>query len=166
VCILSGSAGDVISCPIQVARKAIDSTVPTAFQIQLEYPASVEILTFDDGEFCIVPGLCIPATIPDPFQKLNSGHAVTLAPQVLDDWQGQGQLLIVNLEDTTVPVTDAYFDGGVIVGDPVLINVQFQLISDIPTNDQVVVNAPFVVAADSQAGSIPLKISNLVIVSQ
>jgi hypothetical protein len=163
ICVLSGAQGSIVQCAVQIVRATQSSTPATAFQIEFNYPPSLRIVQFSNGETCFAPGICVPHTLPVPFQKLQSGHNFTTAPGELSQWNGSGQALLVHLEDTTIPLTSAYLEAGQVVGDPVAFFVEFELVQPVSAAAPALVTAPFVVAADPAAANLSVTVSNLLI---
>ncbi|NUN15937.1 MAG: hypothetical protein HUU55_20110, partial [Myxococcales bacterium] len=166
VCLVSGTAGSEVICNINVARGDISFDSATAGQIELSFaPGVAQVSTFSDGEVCFAPGFCFPYQIPLPFTQLQSGHSVSLNPDQAFLWFTGGEMLIAHLSDATVPLSDAYMMGNVVIGDPMMISIHFTLNVDIPANAPLEVVATKVVVVNSLAFELPRVIENLMIVT-
>lgn len=142
VCTLTGNAGDVIECPLQLAATDLNQAKAAALQIEFTYPPLVvQFNLFSDGEFCL-PGACIPWTLPDPQTSLQSGHSLSTSPADPSDWAGAATLVLANLTNPTQSLTDAYLFQSDMVGDPVFMTASFTLLEDAPANApaQIVLN--------------------------
>lgn len=149
LCELSGNAGQVVSCPLRLARREISEDNAASLQLTLSYDigANLAYLTRCDG---------CPGTIP-PLNSLNSGHTVGLAPGAPGSWTGTGSLAIVNLTNPNDPITTAYLDGGVVQGDPVLAIAHFTLTTNVSADDPIAVIGSGIIATGP--GAYPLDAS-------
>ena len=134
VCTLTGSAGDVVECPLQLAATDLNQAKATALQFTLEYPPLVAHFNlFSDGEFCL-PGTCIPWTLPEPQSALQSGHSLAMQPSTTEAWEGSAMIVLANLSNPTQSLTEAYLFQSAMIGDPVFMTASFTLLQDAPAN--------------------------------
>jgi hypothetical protein len=156
VCLLSGAAGATVACDLQLARASVGSPAPVAAQFDLSWqPSAATLVTFSDGQKCFPGGPCIPYTIPGNFQALQSGHSVSIEPKPLSAWAGLGHVILVNTQTADAELTDAYLDGPVVVGDPILMKAEFQLTQSIDPANPVPVFMTNIVL--SQKDPLPLQ---------
>jgi hypothetical protein len=175
VCLISGNAGDTVSCPIMIAQNDPLDLPAVGIQFSMEYDTNlVSLQYFEGGEFCLFPGappdLCFPIIIPDFGNQLDTGHQVNLVPSaIIPDWDAPGvdrQALIINVSAPT-PLTDGLVDanGDLISGDPVMMEAIFTLDAPIPANAPVIVYLLGVSTTDEFAGALQSTIDNFMIIT-
>ena len=123
LCTLSGSAGEAVECELKLASASLAATHAYGLQIKLTYPESLLTLT----QFTA----CSSCQDSVPPMSLSTGHFVALAPEDTDEWNGAGEILIVNL-GLPSPITTAIYDGGSIQGSSEFMTARFVLDVDIP----------------------------------
>jgi hypothetical protein len=127
LCSVSGSEGDVVSCPLLVVRADGDVPGPTALGFSLTYTASLLSFQGLSDEPCH-DGTCAALAVP-PAQLFPSGHNATLTPASPSTWTGAGGVALtppVNFPDgllTTATLTA----GGGTAGDAEVAEVRFTL---------------------------------------
>ncbi len=88
LCVLSGSAGDVVACHLHVAPAGATATW---LRIELSAPGAT-LEGIQDGVSCGGSGACTAWEIP-PNSMLQSGHAVEWCPSDWPAWQGHGAVV-------------------------------------------------------------------------
>lgn len=144
LCTFEGSPGDVVNCPVQLARWGFAGAAPVAMQIQLT------LGTGNASEFvglvdtvCITETLCVETSTP-PANLYPSGHSVALSPENVADWNEEeksGTLVISNPASPTTPLSLAYEEvpGGGIVGDSTVVTLQFLIHTELTSESPGVV---------------------------
>ncbi|NUN15526.1 MAG: hypothetical protein HUU55_18025 [Myxococcales bacterium] len=167
VCVISGQAGSTVECQFNMARMAQADNECTAFQATIGYPTTLTLQYISDGELCFPTGLpepddlfCLPYNLP-PFVSLQSGHLLTTVPGDLFSWTTGGDILMANVTDPTVPMTDAYLSAGAIQGNELLMTLHFVLNDDISPLTPAVVSATGIVAVDAAATILNVEYTNL-----
>ena len=124
LCEVSGDTGEHIVCPFYMVRESQSVALPVAMQATIKYTETIELSYFTDGEFC-GNTTCVPYQLPTPFTTLKTGHTVTPSPPAMSSWLNQGQLLIAQPTDPTKALTEAYYQGQTLVGQPKLFAMHF-----------------------------------------
>ena len=170
LCTLSGAAGEVVWCPIQVVRacEAVPATGTMGWTVSWD-PAAVRLLTYTDrdqnpddwppfysypgyggnfqadGYFPTIQGVC-------PFCAIK--HTYTVGPgSDYSQWVDQMNFAIwtsaPNPDGTTVPLTDAYLGAaGQLVGTATLFYAHFELLADVPAGTPATIEMTELVADD------------------
>jgi hypothetical protein len=173
LCVLSGAANSVVTCPIRLA--AASGSQATALQLKLSYPAaSLKLLYFTDGQNCFGPNggpPCIPNIITgNPPSQMITGHQVTLTGGNVNAWTSGGELLIIDFGNPANALTEATYSGGLITGDSLVFDAVFTLKQTISGSNPIWVaadpskNEP-VVAADSEAQTLNTVIDGALIIT-
>jgi hypothetical protein len=129
ICELSGFAGQVVSCPVRLARKT--SNVPLVgglqFRLFVDDPAQLQLLSLS-ADICAF-GPCVEQTMPYP---LDSGHQVVLSPSNYAQWTSAGQGQVIVYGGTTTGLTNAVLGaGGAVQGDAEFMRVNVRLATGI-----------------------------------
>jgi hypothetical protein len=152
-CSVSGAAGQVVSCPLRIARANQATPAPVSAQLTLHYsPALLEPIALQD-QFCLGPqGLppCVPVSAP-PAVLHPSGHSVVTIPGALSAWGGEGSLVVFNPTAAQAPITPAYLHNGALLGDAQFLVARFQLKADIPASAPHALWLDGLVASTAQA---------------
>lgn len=131
MCVVSGQASDQVVCSVDVARISGTPT-PTGLQVHLAYNGgAVKIAAFEDY-VCMGPlgtPPCGQASVPP--SQISTGHVVALIPEDLVDWNGQGSLFLLNPQDPSASISDATWTNGELSGDPHVLDVIVQLLTDV-----------------------------------
>ncbi len=128
VCELAGDRGDVIECPIGLARVGEEGPAATEISFRIEYPSgTAELETLVDEE--CGGGACIDSRIPqDSAQLRPSGHDVALSPARAVEWFGTVELRVAHSLWPDRSINDAYVVGGQVRGsDASLLRLRFEL---------------------------------------
>lgn len=167
ICNFSGQlTGTVLDCQIRVA--ALEGTsLATALQYLLDYDATkLKVVAIVD-KFCFGPNATDPCflvpvvsnNVQNAQPLFDTGHSVSISPSPIEAWNGMGGVVIVNLQSPGTPMTDAiYLPGGAVVGNPVIMTVQFEVIQDIGPFETTTVEMSKAVAADAQSQTLPVEI--------
>lgn len=123
--------------------------------------ATLDVL--QDGTKCFTPTFCVPWLIPTYFTALQSNHQVSLTPSSPAAWTGSGFMLIANAQSTNAPLTDAWLEGPVVQGDPVLLTALFTLKVDVDAAAPVPVTLSGIVMTDKELQPLQVDTLNLVI---
>jgi len=142
LCTVSGSAGDLVQCELKLASASLDETHAFGLQLALTYPEN--LLTLSHFTACADCSESVPPT------SLSTGHFVALAPTTAEEWNGGGELLIINLGQPS-PITTALFDGGSIVGVSNFMVAHFLLDTDVPDSAAIAVLLANADASDGNA---------------
>ena len=151
MCIVSGTAGTKVECPIQLVRSSQAELPAAAMQFTIKYSGAMTFDYFSDG---VHPVFGVPWLIPANFNGLQSGHTVSMNPKLPADWVVSGSVLLSNTSDPTAPLTDAYLDGGNVIGDPILMTAHFTLAENIPAGTPAEVTLLNIVASDKASGTL------------
>ncbi|NUN16162.1 MAG: hypothetical protein HUU55_21255, partial [Myxococcales bacterium] len=141
ICAVSGAAGTIVTCPLQMARATFVTPKPVGAQIEMTFdPSAVSILGFQDL-FCAGPGNqppCANAPVP-PAGLYPTGHTVIPFPADPNNWSGVGNLLIFNTGQADAAITEAYGSAGGFALETLFLEMQVQLTEDIdPANPQLI----------------------------
>ena len=160
VCVLTGGAGTAVECPLELARTAQGDLPAAALQFTMTYDTRLILDHFSDG---VHPTIGVPWTIPSPFSSLQSGHSVSMQPNVISNWVGSGTIILANASDPTAPVTEAWLDAGVVQGDPVVMTIHFVIDQPIPAGTPAEVRISNVSAADKTSEGLDVGTTYLLI---
>ncbi|NUN16118.1 MAG: hypothetical protein HUU55_21030, partial [Myxococcales bacterium] len=160
MCAITGAAGSSFTCSLNVANGSALDLPATGLQLDIAYPNSVVLTGFYDGEVCLPA--CQPWTIPNPFPMLQSGHAVFLSPLDPSMWTTGGEFWLLHFSDPTTPISDAVIDGGgVLQGDPIVVQAFFDIVVDIPSSSPALVTVSDVKPVDQNASLLNFSFQNL-----
>ncbi|GMV40339.1 MAG: hypothetical protein AMXMBFR64_20550 [Myxococcales bacterium] len=160
LCVLTGEVGETVECQVQLARTAQGDLPAAALQLTLHYDTRLVFNQISDG---VHPIFGFPWTIPSPFSSLQSGHSLSMQPNQLSNWVGVGTMILANASDPTVPLTDAWIQQGVVMGDPVLMTLHFTIDQSIPPGAPAEVWVTGVAAADKTSAGLTVGTTFLVI---
>jgi hypothetical protein len=163
LCMLFGDAGAEIECPIQLATEA--GLPASALELHFDYPASVTLDYFSDGEFCTGPGgtePCVPWTIPSQ-SSLQSGHAVAMSQGDPGLWTTGGIFVTLDYSDPTNTLTGATWSMGEVTGDPVVFVAHFTLGANIPASAPAALTAAPIYPVDEEATTLDYSTQSLII---
>ena len=149
LCEMHGSVGELVKCPIQIARGDANEVNAHGLQFYLNYPASQAKLT----HFTSCPD-CLDY-VP-PMTSLPTGHFVGMAPPNINDWDGSGQLILANLS-STAPLTTAFVVNEQVEGDAIFMTGHFVLQADISESQPIELKLGQIFVSDASAA--PLKIN-------
>ena len=164
VCLVSGSEGDTVECPIRFARGSESSPTPVNLQVRLGLDPRLSVVTLCDG---IHPTLGIPWTIPSPFTVLQDGHSVLMEPGDLASWTDHAFVILAHLQDIYQPITDAWVDGaGAIHQDPTVFSLSIELLDDIPIGAPAEVRVSDVWSTDWGSIVLPVSVDSLLLMTE
>lgn len=129
VCAMYGPSGTLVECELKLVSQNASMPKAAAIQFNLTYDnAFLKFVNFVD-EICIVGVGCFEAALTGAgASTMSTGHTVTSLPSKPSDWIGKGSVVIVNLTNPTIPLTDAHYDaGGAVVGDPVMFTIVMEM---------------------------------------
>jgi len=113
-----------------MARGAVGEEIAVGLNFNMDYDDSH--LTLDNfyDDICFAPGMCFnlsgqPLYLDDGSGTNVSGHSVVTNPTDVVDWVGGGGVILVNTACTDCPISLAYYDGGIIEGEPVFVEARF-----------------------------------------
>ncbi len=182
LCALSGSAGEQVTCWIQVARME-GTCFATSLGIDgLDFDKSrAQAVFVDAGEICnpTDPTQCAPVT----YDQLGSGqssvlypsgHSIAANPPEVASWNDSAvspSLVVFHPSNPAQPLTDAVASalpskGGTITGEPRFFGIVFELSEDVPADDPVLVTASQLILSYTWAADMPWVIDEDVIVTQ
>ena len=131
LCTISGAKDDAVECAVGLARLGDASPDATHLTFTIGYPAGSATLEGLVNPFC-GGGECVTIEIPAASDSLvPSGHSVYFDPPTPADWGGTVQAEIVHPTDPSTTLTDAWYDGDVLVGDPTMVRVRLVLTDDL-----------------------------------
>jgi hypothetical protein len=176
LCALSGSAGDLVDCPLRLVRNDSQSLPATNLQFGLQYDTSIASFNGVFGENCYDEIGCFEESVVGPGAKtLPTGHSFTTAPLSPENWDGNVLFLLSNLSNPAGAITDAYQDlNGANIGETAFALARFQLQIDIPIDGPLYVNydpslfsgsAALPLEAGGQVYEVPLSAVNGTMVS-
>ena len=149
VCELSGSAGTIIECPLRVARGAATDPAPSGGDVKLSWDDAAAALVDLTDEFCVGQA-CFPFDLivceddgtGCSMQKVEpSGHDLVLVPDQKAAWTSWVTLLLFHGSAPGKPITHAIVSGTASTGgDPEVLMLHFELLTDVPAGDPVQVN--------------------------
>ena len=150
ICELSGASGAVITCPLRLARGAASDPVPSGGDVKLSWDADVVSLTNLTDEFCVGP-TCFPFDLivcgadgtGCSAQKLEpSGHDVVLVPDQKAAWTDWISVLLFHGSSPGKAISSAVVQSGATTGgDPQVLLLHFELLTDVPAGDPVQIHA-------------------------
>lgn len=129
ICQITGCIGDVVDCPLRIAKASAGVDPATGLQFKLTYPGNMLTLENLFTTKCFGPGNCMEAPVAGPLaQPLDTGHVFSVSPTNPQNWAGTLGVVIVNFTSTSVPLTTAYLDvNGALVGDAQFAWARFKL---------------------------------------
>jgi hypothetical protein len=151
LCVLSGPKGAIRSCDIRVAKSTSTQAGATELFAEVVYGPELALLDFTDGLDCSGGAGCVPYTLPEPFQTLQTGHPASFLPDTPAMWSGGGSFTIAPHPEGSAPLNTAYVVGAATVGNPHVITARFELLSDVSPDTPVTVNATELVLTSSGA---------------
>jgi len=149
ICAVSGAAGQEVLCDLKLARGVPNLPVPAGLQLTLTWDNTASSLVHFQDDVC-VGGMC-NATPAPPAALFPSGHTLNLDPSDPANWQGGGQLIIINFASPSAPVSEAYLQGDDMIGDPQFAQARFVLKKDISALDPAYVFASGITASNANA---------------
>jgi hypothetical protein len=134
-CELQGAAGDLVDCPVHIARAAEAFAPSTEVTVGVSYAseaASLEKIV----ELTCAGGNCLETLVSGgsgATGAIASGHEVSLSPGELTDWLGAGSFHLKHPAGT-VAISQAYIDTtGAVVGDSLVVMLRFLLTETLDT---------------------------------
>lgn len=158
-------AGSMVYCEVRIAR--LDGSAPgTAMQYLLDYDAATLKILAAVDQICFGPNGTDPCVAVSLVynngasgQPTVQGHSVSITPSPLSSWNGLGGMVIVNLQSTESPMTNAvYFTDGTITGKPKLMTLQFEVLKDVGSLETTTVGVSKVVVANADANKLAVEI--------
>jgi len=126
LCSITGKKGDIVPCNLNVASIEQLAGQANSLQLSIIYsPLLVKPSFFSSCETCnqeITSGMSLP-----------SGHTFTFSPMNLENWDGQGEMIVLSLGNP-YPITDAYMESQELKGDSTFVTLHFELIEDLDTS--------------------------------
>lgn len=120
LCGVGGPAGARVACDISVLRGSPSALKPSSLAFDLVYPETV--LQFEGFERVGTEDFAPPAPVTP------RGHVAALRPPTVDQWDGNGRILISPDPHSPRPITDAYVDDRAIIGQPIILRAVFTLL--------------------------------------
>jgi hypothetical protein len=157
LCVVSGSAGDVVDCELRLASASLMETHAFGLQIKLGYPENLLTLS----HFTACPSC--QDTVPP--MALSTGHFVALAPAIAAEWDGGGEILIINL-GVPSPITTAFYDGGNVQGSAQFMTAHFIVDVDVPASAGISVVLVEAEASDGNAAPLGKTIKERTILTE
>ncbi len=162
-CALSGSAGSVVDCWVNVAKRS--GQPASGAQFFIVYDSSLLAFQKLADELCI-PGFGCMEIDLSTAGALTSGHSVSYNPPAFADWDTNivdpanglagGEVLIAHLQAPATPLTNATeAPDGSIAGDPKVLKATFLLNVDIPASNPVFVTTFVGASPDAAIFSVP-----------
>ena len=141
LCALSGTAGSIVSCPLNLLRESPDVLPVTSLQFNSIYDSSIMKLTDVVAENCYDGVGCFEeSVIGVGAASTPTGHTFTTAPLTSDKFDGNVAFILTNIPAPETPITEAYIDGiGTPIGVGVFATLQFELLADIPPGGELLV---------------------------
>ena len=131
LCTLSGAAGDVIDCPVGLARLAKADPNAVTVGASVGWQGGVATLETLVDSFCI-GAACLEGAIPQSSTALQpSGHSVLLTPPAPADWTGTLAVDVANLLDPDKAVSDAWYEADQLKGDASFVSLRFKLTASV-----------------------------------
>jgi hypothetical protein len=167
VCDLSGAKDALVDCAVTVARASELDPPATGIEFAVTYDESKLLLDNFYDELCFEGFGCFDVTVTGAGSTpLSTGHSVAIAPTKVENWAGQGAVVIVNTSDPTVALSDAHLEGdGEVSGDPTVVRLRFKLLQDITEASPEQVELAELVSSDADAFTLVSEIINAVIVT-
>ena len=135
-CEITGDAGDQVVCPVQIARASAATPLPVAVQFDISYdPTVMEIVELFDNN-CAFPdkGISCGFFPVPPGNLYPSGHAASISPGLLGDWDGSGTVQFIDIAGGgQSPISNAFLEEGTMINDPVVVWVRLALTEDVLT---------------------------------
>jgi hypothetical protein len=166
LCELAGDKGDVVDCPLRLARRNEAELPPTLLKATAKYPVESLLLVTLVEPVCHELG-CTELYVPEGTVSIvETGHTIYLDPQAPDDWAGTVGLSIEHVTDVSVPLSDAWYEGDLLQGDSSLLALRFELKADVPAGDPIPIMAYDVEALDEDGASLAIAIADSTVVTR
>jgi len=172
-CPVSGTAGDVVSCAMYVAAQSTQSAPAAVFSSRLLYDAQQIRLTQlscpsqlpNSDETVDTCNISQGSTLP-PSVLGGPGHAILTNPAHPNDWSGNVKTVFFRV-GAPIPLTTAHVQAdGEVTGNPQLVQLVFELQSDIPEDNPAFVEITELDLADGEGNTLKASLTNGVIVTQ
>ena len=149
ICLIHGSAGQEVICPLLLARANDTLTPPSGADFDIAWDSGrVDFLGLRD-EVCIGP-ICAPNNIPScATGETNcnwgnlypSGHILLAVPRDVAGWEEQGKLLLFHPSDPFRALTEAVMgpDNSLVAAEAQYLAARFSIVQDIPEGNPVAV---------------------------
>jgi len=127
ICEVSGAAGDIFTCSIEVVRTNSDVPGPVFLTGDIHYPSN--LITFQGfSDRPCADESCETEPVP-PATLHPTNHTLTLNPADVDAWEGVGVFSIYPPEDDEYAyMTDAYIGAdGSVAGESQVVDIQFRI---------------------------------------
>ncbi len=159
-CQIYGNAGTLFLCNISVAASSSTGSPATGLQFVVKFlQTKVNLLGFVD-QFC-TGDVCVDWEIPPQSSLQPSGHSL-----VFDDVvAGQKKVLIYHGSQPESSLSTAYRQSGAVVGDPVVVQLKFRILSDIATTAPVNVTLETMRATNKDAHPLNVIMSDGVLIT-
>jgi hypothetical protein len=152
-CEVSGSLGDVVICDVELARLTQNTPLPVALEFSIFFDAAaVQPLGFVDT-WCIGQA-CFDVSVP-PGTLYPTGHSVIAFPGAPSSWSGAGNVAVAQSGGMNSAITQAYYANGAVVGDPLFMRLEVQLLQSIPAASASPLAFGNIFAADYSANLMP-----------
>lgn len=163
LCSVSGDSGNIVICPLNVTSSALNEPAPTSLQMGIHLPSGLELNQMTDGEFCVGP-ICVPYTLPLPNVKLQSGHILSLDPPALWKWkdgetgESDGELILFNQSSPSEALSNAFYQAGESLGNPVVLEFHITLTETIPVGAPLDVTLEWIIISDEDGQPLRVKV--------
>ncbi len=143
LCSLDGAVGDILDCPLQIARASFDSASAAAAQLKFKYPnAHLSFISIFD-ELCFGPSCFEFDILGGPIKQLSSGHTISCEHTDPTAWDpggfsnnlnqqtlpGEGLCAFVHTSSPFTALSNAFVDiSGAIEGNPEVLQARFKLL--------------------------------------
>lgn len=169
ICAVSGVVGQIVDCEIRLARVSVQSQLATALQGVLEYdPQALKLDNFYDTNCYQGIGCFEVPCAGSQAKPLSSGHSMSTAPLTPSAWNGAVGMVIANISDPTIPLTDATLmaDGKTVQGDSLFVLARFVIQKPLVQQMPSLVTIIKTLGSSAGAVSLPASIQNQIIVTQ
>jgi hypothetical protein len=141
-CVVAGSAGDVVHCPVQLAGRTSESARAANFAFRLHYDATRTKLIrltcpaeMPNSSVVVDPCAVSQGTTLPPAILGGPGHTILTNPSHPDDWDGNVKTVLFNV-GTPANITNAHLTKqDSIVGSPMIYEMVFEILEDISVED-------------------------------
>ena len=172
-CPLTGSAGDVVSCALYLAKQSNEVASAAGMNTRFLYDADqVQLKQFscpvqlpNSNETIDTCDISQGSTLP-PAIVGGPGHAILTNPQHPSDWNGNVKAVIFGGGAATALTSAHILESGDMDGDPQLIRLVFALKNDIPEDQPVFVEVTELDLSDGEGNTLKASLTNGVIVTQ
>jgi len=161
LCNVTGTKGDTFSCPVLLAASDKGGPLATGFQADFSFDAESLAFAYFHDEFCQAGGTCMDWDIPPQNILVPAGH--TLAYQELSP--GVIRVLVYHGSKPGEPVTNAWLEGGQVVGDALVVEIVFTLLQSIPAVPGLPVEVFGAKASDMNATPLEMTVQDGVLVT-